>query len=177
MPKTTLTRQAAAAAAASDQVSGRTSRKLLECQPGVVRLFGIADIGQNGLVSGWAFPEEGHTWNEGYDAVLAVSAASPPGPCSVVVEGEPYVSRQQPVQDVTIYANGRRAGFWRLSERTEFDLQAPIEPEWWFERGDIWTLKLVFHLPNSVRPCDIGDGADGREIGFCFRTFQISNTV
>jgi len=163
--------------AAATATPGRKASNLLECQTGVIRLFGIADIGQRGLLSGWAFPEEGHTWNEGYDAALSISVSAAPAPCMLLIEGEPYVSRQQPVQDITIYANGHRGGFWRMSERTEFALLMPIEPEWWFARGNIWTLKLVFHLPNSIRPVDIGDGEDGREIGFCFRTFQISKAA
>src|SRR5450756_229677 len=107
-------------ATVSTDPAGRTDGDLLECQPGVIRLFGIADIGQRGLSGGWAFPEEGHTWNEGYDAALAISMPVPPLGCTLRIEGEPYVSRQQPVQDITIYANGHRGGFWRLSDRGEF---------------------------------------------------------
>ena len=44
----------------------------LECEPGVIRLFGAADIGTAGMLMGWSQPEDGHNWNDGVEAVLAV---------------------------------------------------------------------------------------------------------
>ena len=57
-----------------------------------------------------------------------------------------------------------------MTGRTETVLTAALEPEWWFERNGHAAMTLMFHMPNSVRPKDLNDGQDGREIGFCFRS-------
>jgi hypothetical protein len=142
----------------------------LDCEPGVVRLFGAADIGIRGMLSGWSGPEEGHTWNDGIEAALALAVRAPPGPLLLLLTGEPYVNRARPTQELTLFGNGLRFGFWRLNQRTETTLAVPLEPEWWLRRGDYAVLRLAIYLPNSIRPRDIADGSDGREIGFCFRS-------
>jgi len=76
---------------------------------------------------------------------------------------------------MTVYVNGYRAGFWRLVERLEHTLRIGVEPEWWFRRTGRSVLKVVFHLPTSVRPVDIGDGVDSRHLGFCFRSLLLEH--
>lgn len=142
----------------------------LECEPGVIRLFGAADIRSRGMVSGWSQPEDGHTWNDGLEAVYAIKVLPPVARFGLIVMGEPYVSRVRPIQELTLYGNGYRVAFWRLNGRTETALTSVLEREWWFEREGYATMRLMFHLPNSARPKDLNDGQDGREIGFCFRS-------
>jgi hypothetical protein len=142
----------------------------LECEAGVIRLFGAADIGMRGLLSGWSDPEEGHSWNDGPETVLAISVRPPLERFSLVVTGEPYVTRGRPLQDVTLYGNGHRLDFWRLANRSETPLTVILEPEWWFVRNRLANMTLRFHLPSSARPKELNDGQDGREIGFCFRS-------
>ena len=142
----------------------------LECEPGVIRLFGAADIGSRGMLSGWSDPEDGHTWNDGLEAVFGIAVRPPLERYELIVMGEPYVTRIRPAQDVTLYGNGHRLDFWRLSGRNETPLSAVLEPEWWFVRARLARMTLRFHLPNSARPRELNDGLDGREIGFCFRS-------
>lgn len=151
----------------------RAADAALECEPGVMRLFGLTDIGTQGLNSGYAYPEYGHNWNEGVDATLMLAVRGEIGATTLTIEGEPFVTRSQTLQEVTVYVNGHRAAFWRLSRRTDHSLRIPIEPEWWFPRNGWSALKVVFHLPYSVRPVDIGEGEDGREMGFCFRSLLL----
>lgn len=146
----------------------------LECDPGVIRLFGAADIRMRGMVSGWSEPEEGHTWNDGIEAVYAIAVPSPLERFRLVVMGEPYVTRGRPAQDVTIYGNGHRLRSWRLTARSETPLEVVLEPEWWFMRGRMPSMTLIFHLPNSARPKELNDGQDGRELGFCFRSICLN---
>ena len=145
----------------------------LECEPGVMRLFGLSDIGTRGLISGYAHPEYGHNWNEGIDPTLVLAVEGKISAAMLTIEGEPFVSRLQPLQELTVYVNGHRAAFWRLSRRTDHSLRFAVEPEWWLPRNGWSVLKLVFHLPNSVRPVDVGEGEDGREMGFCFRSLLL----
>ena len=146
----------------------------LEYEPGVVRLFGAADIGVTGLKSGWSYPENGHTWNEGIDATLVLSLEDVEGVSHLVVEGQPYLSAQQPVQEITVFVNGFWAGFRRLTGLGAFSLDVEIQPEWWFRRGDRFLLNVVFHIPTSVRPVDLGEGTDSRTLGFCFRSLLLT---
>lgn len=148
----------------------------LRVDPGVMRLYGRADIATRGLVSGWAVPEEGHTWNDGLDAIQWVEAVQQPaGPVTLTVEGVPYVFGEAKRQDITLYANGYRVGFWRMPERRLSTMTTRIEPEQWVVRRGLAYLNLTWHLPGSMRPNDIGDGADGRLIGFAFRTLLIAD--
>ena len=149
---------------------GRRGGAALDCEPAVVRLFGIADIGTQGQLSGWGQPEDGHVWNDGQEATLLIAVPAPPPRLLLLLGGEPYVSRLRPAQEVTLFGNGLRIGFWRLTQRAPVTLSAPLEPEWWLRRGARAVMRLGLHLPNSARPLDIADGPDGRELGFCLRT-------
>ncbi len=140
----------------------------LDCEPGVIRLFNSADIGNRGMVSGWSAPEDGHTWNDGVEAALAISVRPPLGRFSLIVMGQPYVTRVRPLQELTLFANGWRIAAWRMTARSETKLAVALEPEWWFTRGTRSVMRLLFHLPHSARPKDLNDGVDGRELGFCF---------
>jgi hypothetical protein len=146
----------------------------LDYSMGVTRLFCSADVGRRGMVGGWSQPEDSHTWNDGHEAVLSLATKPHAEPCRLVVEGEPYLPMRQPTQNVTLYANGHRAGFWRLSSRDHNHLEAVLEPEWWFLRGSCALMKLAFHLPDSIRPSDAIGAPDERLLGFCFRSFVIS---
>jgi hypothetical protein len=157
----------------SDYFNPAAAGAVLECDPGVIRLFGLTDIKSRGCRRGFADPEYGHNWNHGFDPTLVLSVEGEIGAATLVIGGEPFVTRSQPVQDLTVYVNGYRAGFWRLVDNTNYSLRIEIEPEWWFLRDARAILKVVFHLPNSVRPGDIGEGEDGRELGFCFRTLLL----
>jgi hypothetical protein len=142
----------------------------LDCEAGVIRLFNLADIGTRGMVSGWSAPEDGHTWNDGVEAAFTVSLRPPLGRFNLIIMGQPYVSRVRPLQEMTLFANGWRVAAWRMTARTETKLTVPLEPEWWFLRGNRAVMRLLFYLPNSVRPKDVNDGPDGRELGFCFHS-------
>ncbi len=150
--------------------SGGRGGSALECEPGVVRLFELADIGPFGQLAGWGEPEDGHVWNDGQEATLLIAVPAPAPRLLLMLGGEPYVSRVRPAQEVTLFGNGLRIGYWRLMQRAETTLAVPLEPEWWLRRGARALMRLGLHLPNSARPTDIADGPDGRELGFCFRS-------
>lgn len=149
---------------------GSRRRGALDCELGVVRLFGTADIGTGGQVAGWADPEDGHLWNDGREATLLLAVRAPVSRLLLLLGGEPYVTRARPAQEVTLFGNGLRIGYWRLTQRAETTLAVPLEPEWWLRRGARALMRLSLHLPHSTRPRDVADGPDGRELGFCFRS-------
>jgi hypothetical protein len=145
----------------------------LDLEFGLTRLFGQADLGEGGLVSGWAVPEDQHTWNDGIDAVLTASVRTSDSACRLTFEGEPFLPVDVGMQDIFLFVNGFRVGFWRLREARTYALSAIIEPEQFFIRDENSLLKFVWHIPRSVRPADIGLGLDTRELGFCFRTLTL----
>ncbi len=140
---------------------------------GVSRLFGHGDLGDEGMVSGWAVPEDNHNWNDGIEAsfVLAVKAGG--GVLELVVEGVPLTGETCPSQDITLYANGFRVGFWCLNEGGPQRLTARIEPEQVFWRGKLGYIKCVWVMPNSVRLSEIRDSTDTRQLAFCFRSILL----
>jgi hypothetical protein len=145
----------------------------LNLELGLTRLFGQADLDKDGLVSGWANPEDQHTWNDGIDAVMTVYTSASGSACRLTFEGEPFLPVDVGIQDVVLFVNGFRVGFWRLREAKTYSLSAIIEPEQFFSRDDYSLLKLAWHIPRSVRPADVGLGLDTRELGFCFRSLTL----
>jgi hypothetical protein len=140
---------------------------------GIQRLFGTCDIRTAGLGRNWATPEEGHVWNDGPNASFFVSSDMPKGRCLLGFEGEPYIRPGCSKQDITLYVNGLRLGFWRLTDTVSYQLLAPVEPEQWLARGKEGLLHIIWHLPDSIQPASLGDGEDRRELGFCFRSFTV----
>lgn len=155
-----------------DEESGRFERTLV-CEAGIQRLFGLGDIGRSGLVSGWSAPEDSHIWNDGFDAVLAVSVPNAGRAMRILAVGEPFVTHLVPVQDLTLYANGFRLGFWRMIARQVSTIDAVIQPFQMHSERETAQLVFTFHLPLSVRPAEFADSADERLLGFCFRTLTL----
>lgn len=143
---------------------------------GVTRLFGDCDLGSTGLISGWATPEQAHCWNDGVDTTFEFEVMETSGSFTLTFEAEPFLNERCPSQDVCLYVNGFRIGFWRLKEAQTYQLCAPIEREQLFDRAGMMTAKCVWHIPNSARPLDIGLGADIRELGLCFRSMTFAES-
>jgi hypothetical protein len=140
---------------------------------GVVRCFGSADIGRQGLGHGWSAPEDAHCWNDGPEVKLTLAAARPDFRCVLVVEGTPLVGAARAAQDMTLYVNGWRLGFWRLTDASSVQLETMIDPGHWQIHGLEGLLDIAFHLPGSLRLSTVEPHGDDRELGFCFRTLAL----
>jgi hypothetical protein len=141
---------------------------------GVTRLFGNFDLAGAGLLSGWSNPEDPHIWNDGPESVLQIVIEPVKRALRLSVEGTPFIGGTSTSQDVTLYVNGARVGFWRMRESKSYVLSATIEPEQILERNGRAVLTCAWHLPRSARPVDMGLGKDTRELGFCFRSITLS---
>jgi hypothetical protein len=148
-------------------------RGALNTTIGVVRCFGNGDIRESGLRAGWAAPEDAHNWNDGPESLLTVAAPPTALPVILAIEGVPLILPACVVQEITLYANGLRVGFWRLREARAARLDVVIEPEYWHHRGAAGVLNLAFHLPHSLRLSSIDADGDHRELGFSFRTLAL----
>ncbi len=145
---------------------------------GLTRTFGLGDLSHHILISGWAAPEENHVWNDGLEASFAVWMKNPPSRKLLMrVQGSPFIARNVAHQDVTLYFNGFRVGFWRLYGMEKTFLEIEIEPEFWLARLGGAYAKCVWHLPGSLRPSDVTGADDKRQIGFCFQTITFDETL
>jgi len=130
--------------------------------------------GNAGLRSGWSSPEDVHVWNDGYDAVLSLLIPKVSRPVKFTVEGEPFIIDESPIQEITIYANGYRIAFGKFSVRDQYSISATIYPFQILHSKDGGICEITFHLPNSVRPSEIVDSEDERQLGFCFRRLALA---
>jgi len=149
----------------------KTARPSFEL--GVTRFFGKGDIGSSGLTTGWAIPEDAHSWNDGVLAAMELTTEASAERYTLEFEGRPFVNELCPTQEITLYCNGFLAGFWQLREAKSCSLSAVIEPEQLFSRDAGAFAKLVWVMPNSVKPADIKLNNDGRRLGFCFHSLMI----
>jgi hypothetical protein len=151
------------------------SVNVLNCDFGVSRLFGIADIGFQGMLKGWAEPEESHTWNDGVLSTLLLVAPPTKKSTLLTIEAHPYVSERHPNQDISVYANGYFVGFWRMSsDVVNGRLECVILPKFWAEHDLGMSLMLAFVMPCSVRPLVLGAAVDHRELAFAFQSLLLS---
>jgi hypothetical protein len=175
MATTALKPASAAAPSATAKPRFLSPDKFLALEIGVPRRFGLADIGPEQLRGGWSPPEAAHNWNDGYEAELTLAiSALPDAVCTLSIEGRPHLAGSIARQDVTLFFNGRRLAFWRLDRLDGYTLRADIEPEYFLRRHGGGFGKCAFHLPDSVRPCDVSAVADARRLGFCFQTLTLT---
>lgn len=141
---------------------------------GVMRIFGRHDISRSSLISGWSEPEDQHVWNNGIEAVLRVVIPTQGRPITLSLECLPFIQNGCPEQKVTLFVNGMRIHFWRLTERRLQVLEAKIDPAHLIVTGHHALLTCVWLLPDSARPVAVGTGQDIRELGLCFQAMTIS---
>src|SRR4051812_7892109 len=93
---------------------------------GISPLFGNGDIAGEGMLSGWAFPEDTHNWNDGVEATFSLAVKATGGAFELVIEGAPLIDRKYPKQEITLYVNGFRVGYWNLYDNKPQSLTALI---------------------------------------------------
>ena len=139
------------------------------------RFFGLGDLGGHNLLDGWAIPEANHNWNDGYEASLALTLSEPPETaCILTMEVRPYLVAGLAQQDVTLFFNGHRLGFWRLDRDGGYHLASTIEPEFWLNRPHGASGTCTWHLPNSTRPSALSPVQDHRLLGLCFQSMTLA---
>jgi hypothetical protein len=136
--------------------------------------FGVLDLEVNGLTAGWSAPEVGHTWNDGREAIFECGVKGLTGGCVVEFSGTPFLHGGVDHQEIYLYINGFRMGYWRLTESKDYALTVKLEAEQLFRRGEFSTMKCVWFFPGAVKPVDMGINADSRALAFCFRSITIS---
>jgi hypothetical protein len=154
---------------------GQFSKSELEAvlDAGVSRVFGNGDIANEGMLSGWAVPEDTHNWNDGVEATFRLAVKASGGAFELLVEGAPLIDKKYPKQEITLYVNGFRVGYWNLDDRKPQILTSFLEPEQIFWRGELGYAKCVWHMPNAVRLSEVQDSTDSRQLAFCFHSITM----
>lgn len=124
--------------------------------------------------AGWAQPEGDHVWNDGPECHMHIAVAATQRALTLSVTGIPLIHQRCPFQEITLFVNGYRLAFWRLSKADISQLSATIAPEQIVRRGEHGALQISWHIPFSVSPSELGAGSDARELGFCFHTLSLS---
>jgi hypothetical protein len=145
----------------------------LVLEAGVKRSFGLRDVGAHGLISGWATPEDEHTWNDGPTADLAIGTKSVQSDYRLDIQGRPFLAPGCESQDVTLFANGLFVGYWQLREAKPYVLSATIDNSVFVKKSGLGVAKLTWLVPKSCRPSELRLGDDHREIGFCFQSITL----
>ncbi|MDR3352876.1 MAG: hypothetical protein LBO00_07760 [Zoogloeaceae bacterium] len=123
------------------------------------RIAFAGDSGNAYLRTGWSDQEKWGRWSNGPHALL-VFPLHDEKISSVTIEAQPLIAPNHPVQTVEILVNGIEAGKIAMTEKMEFDIQVPEASQ----QNTDGLLRLEFHLPDAVRPSDIGGSKDTRTL-------------
>jgi len=125
--------------------------------------FNLGESGQNYLVGGWSQPEPWGTWSDGKDAVIKLHVTNP-NANRLVLEVNPLVSSSHPHQRVEVRVNDSSSSTVTLSAISEQRFEVSIPPEVQEQLKYRTLITLQLHLPDAVRPVDIGISNDKREL-------------
>jgi hypothetical protein len=119
---------------------------------------------------GWCQPEPRHAWTEGTESGLMVPRPGVPGSFLVTLEIRPFLFGDRvTAQRLTVLANGGEVGDFTLKEPSTIECIIPPSqirkrPEW---------VSLTFRHPDAVRPADIADTPDRRQIALAFEVMRL----
>jgi hypothetical protein len=129
-------------------------------------------VSPKALAEGWSGPEpRSGTWSVGKYAVLRIAGA-PAGPAEVAVTLQPFIPPDRPLQRVTVRAEQRVLGQWRLTDNQVRRLNFAVPAEARDAQGD---LVLAFDLPDADSPARRVSGSlDGRVIAIKLITVEVA---
>ncbi len=135
-------------------------------------------FGHNGAArpltrEGWALPEPHFQWTGSTFARFELPAPTMPGPLLLQLAIVPFTAPdQRPNQDIAVTLGGKVIGQFVAEAQTVLGLPLP---------DDLVTgqdkLQLGFHVPNAMRPIDVGLGTDSRLLGLCFHAIGVDRLV
>jgi hypothetical protein len=119
---------------------------------------------------GWASPEAGHTWTDGPESGLLLPAPSLAGSYVVTLLVRPFLFGDAVTgQRLTVLANGSEVGDFLVREQSSVECVVPLSlirkrPDW---------LAFTFRHPDAVRPADISDIPDRRQLALSFEAIRL----
>jgi Family of unknown function (DUF6311) len=133
--------------------------------------FGESGDGLPYLTKGWSVPEPSRTWSDGtnVEIVLPVSSKAQ----SVFIEANAFVTASHPIQRVVIRVN--EVVLLNVSLRGEGAhlLEVPLPDAVQEQVSGEHLLRLTMHLPDAVRPVDVGINGDTRKLAIALRSITL----
>ncbi|WP_250986462.1 sulfatase-like hydrolase/transferase [Methanoculleus oceani] len=133
-------------------------------------LFGKEGNAQTYQLAGWSGPEEGFTWTDGHNAVLAVQPENTDSDLALKITASPYLSGEAlDQQRVTVYVNEHWVGEW-LFDQPGTQEKTVLIPHNVLE-GEI--QYIAFEFPDATSPKDLGRSEDERDLAIAVHSMEI----
>jgi hypothetical protein len=131
-------------------------------------LFGHHGAARQLTREGWALPEPGFQWTGSTFARIELPAPAGPGPHLLQLDFVPFTVPEQPAQEVAVTLGGKVIGQFAAAAPSVLGLPLPDD----LVSGQD-SLRLGLHVPDAIRPCDVGLGQDSRLLGLSFRAITL----
>lgn len=137
---------------------------------GTVTTFGRNGTAQQYQMAGWSSPEDGFTWTDGHNAVLALQPENIDSDLTLKITASPYLGRGAlDQQRVTVYVNEHQVGEWLFDQPGAQEKTVTIPHD--ILEDEI--QYIAFGLLDAVSPKDLGQSEDGRDLALAVRSIMI----
>lgn len=140
------------------------------CKDGTAITFGKNGTAYQYQMAGWSGPEDGFTWTDGHNAVLAVQPETIDSDLTLKITASPYLGGGTlDQQRVTVYVNEHQVGEWSFDQAGTQEKTIVIPHAVLVEEMQ----HIAFELPDAVSPKSLGLSEDGRDLALAVRSMVI----
>jgi hypothetical protein len=132
-------------------------------------LFGKNGTCDQYLFDGWANPEEGYTWTDGYKSVLGIKTRENNSDLKLKIKASQYTSKQR----VNVTVNDHPVGNW-IFDKPEGQEKSIIIPHDVLKEGMQY---IAFGLPDAKSPQSLGLSDDSRILGLAVQSLVINSST
>jgi len=129
--------------------------------------FGSGGNGADYCLFGWHNPEADFTWNSGIEAVLELPAPPTAGPYLLNLFAAPFIAGDMHRQTMELSIRGELIARWSLSYPGHYFALL-------FDHHLAGTLDLVFRIPDTCSPKELGLNGDERRLGVRFHQLWLT---
>ncbi|MDL5364935.1 hypothetical protein QSH18_04905 [Xanthomonas sp. NCPPB 2654] len=123
-----------------------------------------------GMISGFDGAEESSRWTQGKNASFTCTNADGAPATTLKMEIAPFLHGKLASQRIEILLNGKLLHEARISGNTTgkypIDIAIPSEMQ-------KLEYRFEFHMPDATSPQELGLSADGRQLGFSFKSLSL----
>lgn len=121
-------------------------------------------------MTGWSYPEEGFTWTNGHNAVLAIQTKDRNSDLILKFVASPYLGGGAvDQQQVTIKVNGHWIGTWSF-DQPGIQEKIAVIPHTILEED---VQHIAFELPDAESPYNLRQSGDPRNLALAVRSMVI----
>ncbi|RQD80521.1 hypothetical protein D5R95_08720 [Methanosalsum natronophilum] len=143
----------------------------IEYEYGTPIIFGIGGTTEQYQLTGWSHQEDGFTWTDGHNALLALQPESTDTDLTLTVTTSPYLGGEAiDRQRVFVTVNDHPVGEWVFDEPGIQEKSIIIPHGVLNERMQY----IAFEMPDAVSPKDLGQSGDQRDLAIAVRSMVIN---